>query len=297
VSTQGRRIGSRGYWYLLPAAVTLGVLIVYPAARALQYSLERWNGVSSATFVGFANYAATIEDPIERAGLVHVAILFVFYALLPSALGLVAAALVARMRVRGLGLVRAIYFLPQVVVTVVVAIVWSWILAPRGGVTLDWWLHLVGLGAPVGVPWLDSFHTALLAIGLVALWLQFGLCFVLLLAGIQRVPPELYEAARLDGAGLVREFVSLTVPLLRRDLGAAVTISTVAALANFTLIYQATLGGPGTSTVVPGLTVYNDGFLYGEVGTASALGVVLAALVFVVTFGIRWYLDRRAVDF
>jgi len=260
----------------------------------VQYSLQQWDGVGIAKYVGFANYTQIFTDPVERGSLVNLGILLVFYSLIPTALSLVIVNLMRRSRQRGMGFFRVIYFLPQVIVTVVVAIVWTWLLAPSGTGTVNGLLHVFGLGPSTGTPWLGSFGTALPAVGFIAAWLDFGLCFVLLLPGIQRIPPELYDAARVDGAGLLREFFSITVPMLRRDIGAAITITAVAALQSFTLIYQATDGGPGYVTMVPGLLIYRDAFQLGEVGTASALGIAMSVIIFALTFGIRALIERNA---
>jgi raffinose/stachyose/melibiose transport system permease protein len=117
------------------------------------------------------------------------------------------------------------------------------------------------------------------------------LCFVLFLSGVQRISPSLYEAARVDGASLFDEFFRITVPMLRREIGVALTITTVASLQSFTLIYAATNGGPGTATIVPGLLVYRDAFQLGAVGSASAIGVALALLTFIFTVVIRMLLE------
>jgi len=283
-----------GYLLLLPTVAFLGALVVEPFVKAVEYSLESWDGIGPARYIGLDNYRRLWTDPVERGSLVHLGILFCFYAIIPTAAGLAAAAIVRRVNRRGMGFFRVVFFLPQVIVTVVAAIVWTWILAPSGPATLNGLLHAVGLGPEVGRPWLGNFNTALVAVGLVAVWLDFGLCFVLFLAGIQRIPPDLYDAARIDGAGLAREFFSLTVPLLRREIGAALTISVVAALQSFTLIYQATNGGPGYATMVPGLLVYRYGFELGQVGAASALGIAMTLMIFGLTFAIRALIERNA---
>ncbi|HEX6518507.1 MAG TPA: sugar ABC transporter permease [Streptosporangiaceae bacterium] len=295
LTTRRRREILSGYLYLAPAAVFIGALIIYPLVKAVQYSLQAWDGIGVARWVGLANYTRIFTDPVERGSLVNLAILLVFYSLLPVALSLVAVNLMRRGRQRGMGFFRAVYFLPQVIVTVVVAIVWTWLLAPSGTGTVNGLLHVVGLGPSTGTPWLGSFSWALPAIGLVAAWLDFGLSFVLLLPGIQRIPPEIYDAARVDGAGLAREFFRITLPMMRRDIAAAITITAVAALQSFTLIYQATNGGPGYTTMVPGLLIYRDAFQLGDVGSASALGIVMTVIIFVITFGIRALIERKAV--
>jgi raffinose/stachyose/melibiose transport system permease protein len=293
-STRRRREILSGYLYLAPAVLFLVALIIYPLIKAVQYSLQSWDGVGVARWVGLSNYTQVFTDSVERGSLVNLAILLVFYALIPVALALIVVNLMRRGRQRGMSFFRVVYFLPQVIVTVVVAIVWTWLLAPSGPGTVNDLLHLVGLGHASGIPWLGSFSWALPAIGLVASWLDFGLAFVLLLPGIQRIPPELFDAARVDGAGILREFFQITVPMLRRDIAAAITITAVAALQSFTLIYQATNGGPGYVTIVPGLLIYRDAFQLGLVGSASALGIVMTAIIFVITFGIRALIERNA---
>jgi raffinose/stachyose/melibiose transport system permease protein len=286
-SRRRRREILSGYLYLAPAVLFIGALIIYPLIKAVQYSLQSWDGVGIARWVGLSNYTQVFTDSVERGSLVNLGILLVFYALIPVALSLIVVNLMRRSRQRGMGFFRVVYFLPQVIVTVVVAIVWTWLLAPSGPGTVN---DLLG----TSTPWLGNFNWALPAIGLVAAWLDFGLAFVLLLPGIQRIPPELFDAARVDGAGIVREFFQITVPMLRRDIAAAITITAVAALQSFTLIYQATDGGPGYVTMVPGLLIYRDAFQLGNVGSASALGIVMTVIIFVITFGIRTLIERNA---
>jgi raffinose/stachyose/melibiose transport system permease protein len=289
--TRGDRLW--GLVLAAPAAVLLVWFILYPLYKAVGYSFLNWDGVGPKTSAGFKNYTDLWNIPIERQALEHAGILIAFYSIVPTILGLIAASLISRMPQRGMGFFRAIFFLPQVLVTVVVAVVWTWILSPSGNGTLNTMLHAIGLGSKVGTPWLGDFSTALVTIGLIAVWLDFGLCFVLFLAGVQRIAPSLYDAARVDGAGMIREFWFITVPMLRREIGIALTITVVASLQAFTLVYQATNGGPGNATVVPGLLVYRDAFSLGAVGSASAIGVALAVITFVFTFIIRALLERK----
>ena len=138
--------------------------------------------------------------------------------------------------------------MPQTIATVVVALAWVWIYAPSG--PLNESLRAIGLGS-LARGWLGDFTFALPALGLVGTWVMFGLCLVLFLAGIQKIPTTLYEAARVDGAGRVREFFAVTLPGLRGELSVALTLTTIMALRTFDLIYVSTSGGPGTSTTVP----------------------------------------------
>ena len=215
-----RAENSVGVALAIPATVLLAAFVLYPLTRALQYSFENWDGVGKATWAGFSNYADIWTQSIERLSIEHVGILLVFYSFIPTFLGMIAATLVARLPRRS-GIFRVILFIPQVLVTVVIAIVWTWLLGPSGGQTINGLVHLVGLGPATGPAWLGNFSTALLSLGLIAVWLDFGLCFVLFLSGVQRIPPDLYDTARVDGAGLIREFTYVTVPMLRRRLGVA----------------------------------------------------------------------------
>jgi raffinose/stachyose/melibiose transport system permease protein len=171
----------------------------------------------------------------------------------------------------------------------VVAFAWVWIYAPDG--PLNEALRAVGLGS-LARGWLGDFTWALPALGLVGTWVMFGLCLVLFLAGIQKIPQSLYEAARVDGAGRVREFFAVTLPGLRGELAVALTLTTIMALRTFDLIYVSTQGGPGTSTTVPSVLVYQNAFSNGRVGLAAAVAVVLTAFIFVVAFGITRLVDR-----
>jgi raffinose/stachyose/melibiose transport system permease protein len=214
----------------------------------------------------------------------------VFYALLPVAIGLVLAGLVARAQVRGLALFRAVVFLPQVIAMVVVAVMWRMIYDPNNG-ALNELLRGVGLGS-LAQSWLGDFDLALPAVGLVGTWVWYGLAMVLLTAGVQKIPQSLYDAARVDGAGIVREFLAVTLPALRGEIAVALTLTTIQALRNFDLIYITTGGGPGDSTSVPAFQVYNRAFETGQVGSAAALGIALTFVIFVISFGINRFAER-----
>jgi raffinose/stachyose/melibiose transport system permease protein len=153
---------------------------------------------------------------------------------------------------------------------------WSWLLSSTG--LANQLLSAVGLGG-VTRAWLGDFGTALPAVGVIGAWVLVGLCTLLLLAGMSKIDPALYESARLDGAGPVREFFAITLPSLRQEIGVCVTVTVIAALASFDVVYISTQGGPGNSTMVPGLEIFYLAFSEREVGRASALAVVLIVLV------------------
>jgi raffinose/stachyose/melibiose transport system permease protein len=264
--------------------------VLVPLARAGWYSLYDWDGVTPATWVGLDNYGDVVSDEDLRRAFLHALVLLFFYALLPVAIGLLLAGLIARARVRGLTLFRTVLFLPQVIAMVVVAVMWRMIYDPGNG-ALNEILRAVGLGS-LTQSWLGDFDVALPAVGLVGTWVWFGLAMVLLTAGVQKIPRSLYDAARVDGAGMVREFYAVTLPALRGEIAVALTLTTIAALRNFDLIYITTRGGPGKATSVPAFQVYDRAFQTGQVGSAAAVGLTLTAIIFVLSLGINRFAER-----
>ncbi|GDY58763.1 hypothetical protein SVIO_093860 [Streptomyces violaceusniger] len=206
------------------------------------------------------------------------------------AIGLLLAAVMARARVRGMTFFRTVLFLPQVLALIVVGVAWRSILAPDG--LLNDALRAVGLGS-LARPWLGDYTWALPAVGVVGTWVGTGLCMVLFLAGAQRIPRELYEAARMDGAGPLREFLTVTLPGLRPQIAVALTLTIVAGLRNFDLIYITTSGGPGNATSVPAYEVYRRAFETNQVGSAAAVGVALTVLIFVLTVTVSRLVEGR----
>ncbi len=294
---QQRRVRSRApgeprrvaYLYLLPAFAFYLLFAFGPLLYTTWLSFFDWDGLTVGRWIGLDNYDEVLSDPDIRASFVHSFELIVFYAVIPAVLGLALASIIAHARVRGVTFFRAVLFLPQTIATVVIAIAWTWIYAPSG--PLNEALDAVGLES-VSRGWLGDFDFALPALGLVGTWVMFGLCLVLFIAGIQKIPISLYEAARVDGAGRVREFLAVTLPGLRGELAVALTLTTILALRTFDLIYITTQGGPGTTTTVPSVLVYQNAFANGRVGLASAVAVVLTLLIFVVAFAITRIVDR-----
>ena len=144
------------------------------------------------------------------------------------------------------------------------------------------------------VDWLGSFTWALPSLGIVGTWTLIGLCVALFFAGLQQIPASLYDAAAVDGAGRWREFLAVTLPGLKGPITVALTVTVIAALRAFDLVFVTTRGGPGTETVVPGILIYRRAFEDGRLGSAAAIAVILSIVVFAVTFLINRISDRRA---
>jgi raffinose/stachyose/melibiose transport system permease protein len=283
VQPSRRHSTARGGWvgwlYLLPALVMYALFVLLPLMRSIEYSLYDWNGIVGGRWVGLANYQRVLTDGDLIEPIVHSFQLVFFFTVIPVCLGLVAAALIHGLADRGFGAVaRTVLFLPQVVPLVAAGIAWKWAYASTG--IVNQLLSAVGLGA-FARPWLADFDLALSAVGIIGTWVLLGFCTVLLLTGMSKIDMSLYEAARIDGAGPLQEFRAITVPSLIREIGVCVTVSLIAALASFDIIYITTLGGPGTETMVPGVLIYRLAFSQRNVGLASAMGVVLMVVIIV----------------
>jgi len=274
--------------YALPAFAIYGAFLLFPLGRAVQISLYDWDGLTLGTWVGFDNYVEVFGSEALRAAFGHALILMLFFAVLPLCVGLLLAALLNRAKVRGLGFFRTVVFLPQVVAMVVVAVAWRRIYAPDG--TLNSALDLVGLGG-LGRAWLGDYALALPAVGFIGTWFETGLVTVLMLGGMAQIDKSLYEAARLDGAGPIREFFSITLPAVRGEISVALTLTVIAALKTFDLVYVTTKGGPGNQTSVPSYEVYHRAFETGQVGLACAIGVTLTAVVFFISYLITRFVE------
>jgi len=274
-----------GWLFVVPALLFYAAFVLQPLVLTVQYSLYRWDGVGPATWVGLANYASVLSEPKLLETLFNAFRLVLFFSLIPVALGLVTASVIHRVATGGLGAVsRTVLFLPQVIPLVAAGIIWGRLLSLPG--LINQGLTAIGL-EDITRAWLGDFDTALPAVGFIGIWVLLGFCTVLLLTGMTKVDAALYESARLDGAGWFPEFRAITVPSLRYEIGVCLTVTIIAALAAFDIVYVSTGGGPGNATAVPGIQIYILAFLERQVGLASALAVVLVILVLLVILPIQ----------
>jgi raffinose/stachyose/melibiose transport system permease protein len=289
----GRRDGRRTAWFqavrrrhvvgwlfVLPALLFYAVFVLQPLALTIEYSFYRWDGVGPATWIGLTNYVAVLSEPRLVETLFNGFRLVIFFSLIPVGLGLVTASVIQRVARGRLGTVsRTVLFLPQVIPLVAAGIIWGRLLSLPG--LINQVLSSVGLG-DVTRAWLGDFDTALPAVGIIGIWVLLGFCTVLLLTGMTKIDAALFESARIDGAGWWPEFRAITVPSLRYEIAVCLTVTIIAALAAFDIVYVSTGGGPGNATAVPGIQIYILAFLERQVGLASALAVVLVILVLLV---------------
>lgn len=285
-----------GRWALLllaPTLVGLGMFFIWPIFQTFYYSFTTWSGFGAHTWTGLQNYGNLLRDPDVLGALRNTAILTAI-ALLGVPLATIVAALLNRPGMRGLTVYRTLYFLPVVALPAAVALVWELLYNGDGGL-IDWLLGLVHIRGPF---WLADPSVAIFAIGIVAVWSSVGFNMVILLAGIQNIPKTYYEASELDGAGKIRQFVYITVPLLTPTIFFVTIITVINALQTFDLIYlmigRANPALGRTQTIV--YLFYKTAFEDYNGGYASAIAFVLLAIILVATL-IQFGLQRRWVHY
>ncbi len=283
-TTGGRR--RRGGWrrglviaaFLAPSAVPLAAFVLFPMIRAAWVSLHEWNLLTPMKWVGLRNYADLLADPETRSVFGHT--LYYVAGTLPLVIvGGLALALALNTRLAGRSLLRGVYFLPVVSSWIVVALLWRWLLNPSVGV-VNYLLGLVGIDGP---GWWTDPAWAMPSIILASAWKDLGFVMVILLAGLQSIPEDVQEAARIDGAGPWRRLRSITLPLLSPSLFFVVVISLINGFQVFDQVYAMTGGGPAGASQVVVQQVYDLTFRYGRAGDAAALSVLLFVVVLAVT--------------
>jgi multiple sugar transport system permease protein len=291
-------VGPRGWrkagvvsLFLLPSAIPLVLFIIVPMISSGWISLHKWNLISRMKWVGLKNYTALLHDGDSRAALLHTLEYLLGYLPLVYIGGLSIAVGLNRV-MPGRNLLRGVYFLPVVTSWVVVALVWKWLLNPSNGLVNDL-LHRVGIRGP---GWWTDPHWAMPSVILASAWKDLGYVMVILLAGLQSIPEEYQEAARIDGANAWQRFSRVTFPLLTPSTYFVIVISLINGFQVFDQVFVMTGGGPaGHSQVLMG-RIYDQTFRYGEVGGASALSWVLFVLILLITL-FQQRLQRRWVHY
>jgi multiple sugar transport system permease protein len=276
--------------FVAPNLAAVAVFMLFPLGFSLYMSFQNWDLFRPAKFVGLANFSDLFTaDPLFIIALRNT-VVYTVGTIVPTVLISLAVAGVLNRKVKGIGIFRTIVFLPLAVSSVVMAVVWQFVFNTDNGL-LNIMLGWIGLGP---VPWVVDPKWAMVSLCMVSVWRSVPFATVILLAAMQGVPETLYEAARLDGAGELRQFVSITVPLIRGALSFVVVISIIHAFQAFDLVYVLTgrNGGPETATYVLGIMLFQHAFAFLEFGYASALAWVMFAILLVLTV-LQLRLTRR----
>lgn len=277
-----------GYLFVLPYVIFFLAFVAYPLVFSLILVFNRWNIVTPMEWIGLKNFARLLHDSLFLKSLgntltfllIHIPLQIVFALLL---------AVVLNSRIRLQGFFRALYFLPVVVSGVAVTILWQQLYSYDYGV-LNGLLNAIGLPS---IPWLVNASWAMPSIAIMATWKNIGIYIVLFLAGLQNIPGELYEAASLDGATKMRQFLHITLPMLNPTIIVIVVLSTIGGFSLFIEPYVLTGGGPMQSTLSGMLYIYNQAFYFGHMGYAATLGFVFALVILVVVLLQRKFIESE----
>jgi multiple sugar transport system permease protein len=269
------------YLFLAPSLLQLSVLFFFPVAFSFYLSFHEWNILEpEKPFVGLANYARLLRDTRVHQALLNTTYYTVISVPLTLFCGLLVALLLNN-QVHGRGIFRAIFYLPGITSAVAVAIVWKWIFNGDFGL-INYYLTWIGaISEPIR--WLTDPILAMPSVIVVSVWAGVGGSMIIYLAGLQAIPEEIYDAAKVDGAGPIRRLFSITIPLLAPSTFYLLIISVIWAFQEFGRVYLLTSGGPAGRTTTIAYYLYTSAFRNFEMGYAAAISYLLFALIFVFT--------------
>lgn len=271
--------GFSAWGFLLPAMIIYLSVIVFPVFYSLYISLHEWNGVSAQKFVGLKNYVSLFtNDPVFLTALKNNLIWIVLTVAVTMTVSLLFAVLLNK-HFRGRTFFRAVFYFPCVIAPIAVAIIWRWIYNPQIGFVNQLFKTL---GINFKQTWMSDPKVALYAVFLAALWQGIGQPMILFLAGLQGVSPEVLEAATIDGASPVQRFFRVTVPLMKESFVIVLATLITAAMKVYDVVQGLTGGGPNNSTQVLGTYMYAQTFQYNNVGTGTAISVLMVLMMLVV---------------
>lgn len=292
---------ARGYLlYLVPAAIGFTTIVFVPFGVNVYYSLLHWRGgLSPKVFVGLTNYAALVGDAQFWTSFKNSVAVVMAIVVVPTALGVIIAAVLfdyigKEFGGRTANFLRATLYLPQILPVAAAGVLWNWVFGAQNGAINAF---LTSMGAVTTPNWLGSTTLALPSIMVVLVWGQIGFPVVIFMAALQRVDPELYEAAQLDGAGWRQRFQHITIAQIRPEVYVVSLTATIYALKLFAPILLLTRGGPEGSTYVPSYYAYYNYFSKSAVGYGAAIANVLTVLILVVVsvmMGLQARSERRA---
>jgi len=276
-----------GWSFILPNFLGFAILTLTPVVILFYMSMTSWNVFGAAQWIGFDNYERLLQDRSFHKALGNT----LYYAAIHIPLTLVASlglALLLNRKLRGVAFFRTVAFFPYITSVVAIAVVWNMLLSPETG-PVNQILGWFGIDGP---GWTTSSTWAMPAIILVSVWREMGYYMLLFLAGLQTVPAQLYEAARLDGANAWQRFTNVTLPGLRPTTFFVTVMLTIASFKVLDLVLVMTNGGPGQSTLVLSQYIFNKGFVENQFGYASSVAVALFLICIVVTI-VQFIVNKR----
>ncbi|HJB64460.1 MAG TPA: sugar ABC transporter permease [Candidatus Microbacterium pullistercoris] len=287
--------GRSYWWYLLPGFALLTLIVLVPLVWNISLSFTDYRGIMAPQWSGLDNWVMLFQDERFWLSFRNSVAMILAMVIAPTVIGLLVAAALFDVIGRKFGaklaaFLRATYYLPQILPSVIAAIVIGWILRPENG-ALNTILQAVGLGQ-FASNWLGVPDTALVSLMVVLVWIQVGYPVVIFMAALERVDPELYEAAEIDGAGWFRRFAAITMPMIRPEMFVVALTCTIAALKVFGPVYALTGGGPNFATIVPSYYSYSQFFQNQQVGYGATIATALTAVIMLVSIVFVWAQNR-----
>lgn len=278
-----------GYLFILPNFIGFIVFMLFPILFGFYIMFTDWNLGAERQFIGLENFETLLKDRLFWKSLVN----SIYYAFVAVPTGIFIAfwlALALNRKLRGMILFRTLFFLPQITLTVAAATVWRWIYQPEVGL-INYLLGLIGIEGP---NWIHSTSWAMPAVIIMSNWQGVGFAMLIILAGLQGIPEELYEATALDGANPWQQLRFVTLPMLSPALFFVIVTSLIGAFQSFDQFFVLTNGGPADATTTLTLYIFNNGFKFFKMGYGAALAAVLFLLILIVTI-VQWYVGKRWV--
>jgi ABC-type sugar transport system permease subunit len=271
-----RRSQKVGYLFILPSCLIYLLFVIIPIGWSGYLSLTDYN-LKTASFVGLVNYVTLFQDTLFHKAFLNT-VVYTLLTMVPNIVIGLGLALLINKRLIARGVFRAVFYLPHIISLVAASLAWSYLFSETG--MLNMFFRVFGLSR---VHWLTSTGTAMLCIVIVSLWMDCGHNMILFLAGLQGIPPHLYEAASLDGANSVQTFRYVTLPMLAPTTFFVFIMSCIASFQVFGQVYILTGGGPDNATTTIAHQIYLNIFQYYKMGYASSMAIVLLLVVLLIT--------------
>lgn len=293
ISVKNKRDWSWGYFMVAPTMIGLFILNIFPIFQTMYLSFTKSGSFGKVTFVGLENYQKLIQDKLVIQSFINT----FKYTLITVPLGVILSLLVAVLlntQIKGKTIYRTLFFLPVVSAPAAVAMVWKWIFNSDYGM-INNFLKALGIS---GVNWLTNPNTALWAVAIVGIWSMIGYNMIILLAGLQEIPATYYEAAEIDGAGPVRQFFSITLPLVTPTLFFVIITTLIGSLQVFDVIYMMISRSNAALPYVQSVVVlfYRYAFEMNMKGYGSAIIILLFVIILIITY-IQLKLQKKWVHY
>lgn len=280
-----------GYFFLTPNLIGFLVFLIFPVVASLLLSFSNWNLINSPTFAGLNNYQEVFRDSVFLRALMNTAY-FSFGSVCANIILALFFASLLNQKIRGSKFFQAAFFVPVVYSTVAVALIWQWLFDYQLG-----YLNHVMSGFKLGpYPWIMSHQWAMPSIILVSVWKGIGFNMVIFMAALKGVPEELYESAKIDGAGVWRTFLNITLPMISPATFFVIVTSIINSFQVFDVTTVLTGGGPGNATLTLVMLIYQQAFQFFRMGYASAIAYTLFGIVLIFTI-IQTIVSKRWVHY